>query len=875
MVEVVSEVPDEGEVVRLLRPYTYSWFRKKYGEFTPAQLMAIPYVKSGRNVLISSPTGSGKTLAAFLAVIDELACLAESNMLQDSIYVLYVSPLRALNNDMRRNLSEPLEGVVSEARGYGRELPEIRLAVRTSDTLPNEKQRMLRKPPHILITTPESLAIALSAPKFRSLMSTVRWVVVDEVHELAGSKRGAHLSLSLERLQELVGHSFQRIGLSATISPLDEIAKFLVGYDDDGRERDCVVIDARFVKPMRIEVVCPKTDIIRASAEELNTAIYEVLREVVEKHRSTLIFTNTRSATERVVFKLKKIFEKNGVVDADEIEAHHSSLSRDVRLSVEEKLKRGELKCVVSSTSLELGIDVGYIDAVVLLSSPKSVTRLIQRVGRSGHNVRDVCKGYLIAVDRDDLVEVSVLAKLALERKLDNIRIPRKPLDVLAQHLVGMSLERRWVVDDAFRVIRRSYNYSDLTTEELIRVLRYLAGRYEEELEGLNIYAKIWFDEFERTFGRKRGSRMIYYLNVGAIPDEAKVRVFTDGGKYVGDLEEGFVEYLEPGDVFVLGGRTYEFLRSDGMRVIVRKVENTRPTVPSWFSEMLPLSFDSALKVAEFRGLVHELILKHGVEGATKELVSSYGLPYDVSRHIVNYIYEQYTYLGLIPTHNLYVVEVWDDLDSRTTNVIFHYLLGRRVNDAISRAYAAVLSDLLGVNVRVTVTDNGFMITIPSGSGLDDSTVYEVVRSVNSENIVGILKKSLRNSELLKRRFRHCAERAFALLRRYKGVDTSISRRQVNSETLLKVVSRLGNYPILDEAYREVLEDYMDVGNAMKILKLIERGDIAVRVVRVSVPSPFAHNIVAHGYSDVVLMDDRRKLLIKLYEAVMRRLDRL
>lgn len=330
-------------VVRLLRPYTYSWFRKKYGEFTPAQLMAIPYVKSGRNVLISSPTGSGKTLAAFLAVIDELACLAESNMLQDSIYVLYVSPLRALNNNMRRNLSEPLEGVVSEARGYGRELPEIRLAVRTSDTLPNEKQRMLRKPPHILITTPESLAIALSAPKFRSLMSTVRWVVVDGVHELAGSKRGAHLSLSLERLQELVGHSFQRIGLSATISPLDEIAKFLVGYDDDGRERDCVVIDARFVKPMRIEVICPKTDIIRASAEELNTAIYEVLREVVEKHRSTLIFTNTRSATERVVFKLKKIFEKNGVVDADEIEAHHSSLSRDVRLSVEEKLKRGEL----------------------------------------------------------------------------------------------------------------------------------------------------------------------------------------------------------------------------------------------------------------------------------------------------------------------------------------------------------------------------------------------------------------------------------------------------------------------------------------------------------------------------------------------------
>ncbi len=872
MIEVVSNVPEEGEVVKLLRPYTSSWFRKRYGDFTPAQLMAIPYVKSGRNVLISSPTGSGKTLAGFLAVIDELVGLAESGTLEDSVYVLYVSPLRALNNDMRRNLSEPIDGILSEARSSGKELPEIRLAVRTSDTLPNERQKMLKKPPHVLITTPESLAIALSAPKFRSLLSTVRWVVVDEVHELAGSKRGAHLSLSLERLQELAHSNFQRIGLSATISPLEEIARFLVGYDDEGKDRDCMVVDARFVKPMKIEIVCPKADIVRASAEELNAAIYEALRYIVERHRSTLIFTNTRSATERVVFKLKKMFEKNGVVDVDEVEAHHSSLSREVRLGVEERLKKGMLKCVICSTSLELGIDVGYIDAVVLLSSPKSVTRLIQRVGRSGHNVKDSCRGYLIAVDRDDLLEVSVLAHLAVERKLDNVRIPRKPLDVLAQHLVGMSLERKWGVAEALRVIRRSYSYSDLTNDELVKVLRYLAGRYEEELGGLNIYAKIWFDEFEGVFGRKRGSRMIYYLNIGAIPDEAKVKVFTDGGRYVGDLEEGFVEYLEPGDVFVLGGRTYEFLRSDGMRVIVRRAENARPTVPSWFSEMLPLSFDSALKVAEFRGYVHDLIVNHGVRGAVKELEIRYGLSRGVAEHIVNYVHEQATYLGLVPNNRLYVVEVWDDLEGRTTNLIFHYLLGRKVNDALSRAYASTLSNLFGVNVRVTVTDNGFMISAPMSAGLDDSAVYELINYVNSKNLPTILRKSLKNSELIKRRFRHCAERALALLRRYKGVDTSISRRQVSSETLLKVAERLGSYPILEEAYREVLEDYMDLANAVKILKLIEGGEVTVKVVRTSTPSPFAHNIVAHGYSDVVLMEDRRKLLIKLYESVRTRL---
>ncbi len=870
MVEVVSEVPSEEVVVKLLKPYTYSWFRRKYGEFTPAQLMAIPYIKSGRNVLISSPTGSGKTLAAFLAIIDELCRLGESGELADSIYVIYVSPLRALNNDMRRNLSEPVEGILSEAKGLGVELPEIRLAVRTSDTSPNEKQKMLRRPPHILITTPESLAIALSTPKFREFMRTVKWVVVDEVHELASSKRGAHLSLSLERLEELAG-SFQRIGLSATISPLDEVARFLVGYSDEGVERDCVVVDARFVKPMELTVICPKVDIVRAGAEELNAAIYEAIEDIVKSSRTTLIFTNTRSATERVVFKLKRLFEKNGVIDADEIEAHHSSLSRDVRLDVEERLKRGELRVVVSSTSLELGIDIGYIDTVVLLSSPKSVTRLIQRVGRSGHNVRDVSRGYLVAVDRDDLLEVTVLAKLALERRLDNVRIPKKPLDILAQHLVGMSLERRWSINDALRVIRRSYNFKDLKYDELINVLRYLAGRFEEELEGLNIYAKIWLDEFEGVFGRKKGSRMIYYLNVGAIPDEAKVRVFLDSGKYVGDLEEGFVEYLEPGDVFVLGGRTYEFVRSEGMKVIVRRVENARPTVPSWFSEMLPLSFDSALRVAEFRGLVHELIVNYGIKGAIDELSKMYGIGLDVAKYIVEYVYEQATYLGLVPSRNLYVIEIWDDLEGRTTNLIFHFLLGRRVNDALSRAYASVLSDLLGVNVRVTVTDNGFMLTVPRAK-VDEALVDELLASVRPDNIVEILRRSLRRSELIKRRFRHCAERALALLRRYRGVDTSVSRRQVSSETLLKVAEKLGNYPILEEAYREVLNDYMDVEDAIKVLKSIEDGEVVIKVVRTSIPSPFAHNIVVHGYSDVVLMEDRRRLLLKLYEAVLNRI---
>ncbi|MEM4833452.1 MAG: DEAD/DEAH box helicase, partial [Sulfolobales archaeon] len=449
-------MPEESEVVKFLKDYTLTWFKRSFTAFTPAQLMAISYIKQGYNVLISSPTGTGKTLAAFLPIVDELFKMGELGDLKDQVYVIYVSPLRALNNDIVKNLRKPIEEIRETALSIGIKLPELKVKVRTSDTLPNEKQKMLREPPHILITTPESLAIALAAPKFREKLSGVRWVIVDEVHDLASSKRGAHLSLSLERLEELASREIQRIGLSATIAPLESIAQFLVGFKSDLEPRNCVVIDARFLKPMDIKVLTPRVDIIRDPAEVVNEAIYQELKEIVLSHRTTLIFTNTRSSTERVVFKLRKMFEREGVVNADEVEAHHSSLSRDLRLDVENRLKSGELRAIVSSTSLELGIDIGHIDAVVLLSSPKSTTRLIQRVGRSGHSVTDVSKGYLVAVDRDDLVEVVVLAKLARQRKLDKIKIVRKPLDILAQHIVGMSLEKKWKLKEAYQVVKRS-----------------------------------------------------------------------------------------------------------------------------------------------------------------------------------------------------------------------------------------------------------------------------------------------------------------------------------------------------------------------------------------------------------------------------------
>ncbi|AFK51574.1 DEAD/H associated domain protein [Thermogladius calderae 1633] len=871
--EYAKDNLSDDEVLGMLLPFVRAWFTRKYGRMTPPQRMAIPYIMQGRNVLISSPTGTGKTLAVFLGIINNLYKeYLEKGGLPEGIVVVYVSPLRALNNDMRRNIYEPVKEIVEEARRQGVELPEIKVAVRTSDSKQSEKQRMLRDPPHILITTPESLALSLNAPKFSERLKNARVVVVDEIHELASSKRGSHLSLSIERLENLTGRELQRIGLSATIAPLEDVALFLVGYRNGEEPRDCVVVDARFAKPIDIRVIAPVKDLIHTPADAVNEAIYKSLIGMIKRHKTTLVFTNTRSATERVVYKLRKLMESEKVVDVDEVEAHHSSLSRDVRLEIEEKLKSGALKCVVSSTSLELGIDIGHIDLVVLLSSPKSVTRLLQRVGRAGHHIREVSKGRLIVVDRDDLVECAVLAKAAMERKIDKIRIPRNPLDVLAQHVVGMALERKWGLREAYELVRRSYSFRDLPYEDFVSVVKYLAGQLGDFYEYNKVYSKIWLDEEEGVFGKKKSTRMIYYLNLGVIPDESKAHVFTTEGKYVGDLEEAFVEYLAPGDLFVLGGRVYEYLGSKGLKVLVRRADGARPTVPSWFSEMLPLAFDSALLVGRFRRAVADKLARDGFEEAVRYVAKEYNLDKDAARSIAEYVWEQYSYTGgLIPSDKLILIEVFDEEDRR--NVIVHSLFGRRANDALSRAYAYIVSKTVGANVKITVTDNGFMLTLPGHPSADWVGLF---KSINPDELYDILVRVLRRTELLKRRFRHVATRSFMLLRRYRDVERSIQKLQVNAEELLKAVEEIDNFPVLRETYREILEDYMHIDEARKVLEWVREGEVEVRLFGpVDVPSPFAHSIVVHGYSDVVLMEDMRRMLAILYDQVMEKLRKL
>ncbi len=865
---MTAELDDEA-ILSMLRPYVSAWFKEKYSSFTDPQRGAIPLIKQGRNVLISSPTGTGKTLAAFLAILDDLLSMGERGELEDKIYAIYVSPLRALDNDMYRNLVQPLAEIQEKAKQMGLQPPEVRVGTRTSDTPANEKARMLRRPPHILITTPESLAISLVAPKFRERLATARWVIVDEIHEMASNKRGSHLVLTLERLEELIkehgGRGLQRIGLSATISPLEEVALFLGGFNDDGTPRPVEIVDARFAKPFDIRVVTPKVDLIHGDPDKINEEIYNTVAELTRAARTTLVFTNTRSATERVVFKLKKIMKSKGYVDMDEVEAHHSSLSREVRLNVEERLKRGELKVVVSSTSLELGIDIGYIDLVVLLSSPKSVSRLLQRVGRAGHHVTQVSRGIMVAVNRDDLVESTVLAKAAMERKIDNVRIPRNPLDVLAQHIIGMSIERVWRIDEAYKVIRRAYPFHDLSWEDYMNVLRFLGG---SPLEDERVYSKIRLDEELGEFGRKRSARMIYQLNAGTIPDEAKIKVMSRG-RSIGNLEEEFVEILEPGDIFVLGGKTYRFLKADGMRVFVEPAEHERPTVPSWFSEMLPLAFDSALLVGEFRERIGQLIGQGMIDEARRVLTQEYRLEPHAAEEIIQYTWEQLAYTGVVPGRRNVLIEYFQG-DDGSWNITFHALFGRRTNDALSRAYGAVLSDHLNVPVKVSVTDNAFMLTY-EGRQPDEDLVNHLLRSVTSSNIRSILERAVSRTEMMRRRFRHVAQRSFMILRRYRGYERSPERMQLSAQKLLEVMmEEMPQSPVVRETYREILEDYMDLRAAQRVLSLIESGDIKVWVRGpLPYPSPFAHNVFVKEYSDVILMEDRQKIIAYLHDKIM------
>lgn len=837
------------EIENILHPLVKEWFFSKYKDFSLTQLYGVKNIHDRKNILVSAPTGGTKTLTAFLSILNYLVELSLKNELEDKIYAVYCSPLRALANDIHVNLIAPLQEIGGLAKKKNLEMQEIRVGLRTGDTETKERTKMLKKAPHILVTTPETLAIVITSKKFVEKMEKIEYIIVDEIHALT-NKRGVFLSLTLERLSAFSVIEPVRIGLSATISPLDEIARFLVGVG-----RDCLIADVKLIKEIEIDLDFPGEEILEAETAENQKELYRMLDEIIKQNRTTLIFTNTRAATERIIHYLETHFP----VYAGFIGAHHSSMSKQTRFDIEERLRKGELKVVVSSTSLELGIDIGSIDYVVLLRSPKGVARALQRIGRAGHKLHENPKGRFIVLDRDDLVECSILMKEMKEKKIDKTEIPRNALDVLAQHIFGMAITKIWNVDEMLLVIRKSYCYENLKKEDFFDLISYLAGEYA--LEHRNVYAKIWYNPQTKEIG-KRGklARVIYMTNIGTIPDESNIKVViksppSRNGEIVGQIDEGFLERMKRGDVFVLGGQKYQFLYTRGMTASVKSDISKNPTIPSWFSEMLPLSFDVALDIQRFRKLIKERIK---VEKECVEFISSYTYcNKKIAETIYDYFYEQYKF-SEIPDENLILVEKFKE---EKEFLIFHSLFGRRVNDALSRAYAYAAARLQHRDVEIGISDNGFFI---AGESLDEKKVIDFVKS---KDLIKILKEAIEKTDVLKRRFRHCAARSLMILRNYKGREKSAGKQQVHSEFLYRAVKKISNeFPILREARREVFEDLMDVHNAIKVLEWIEKGKIKIKVQRVPIVSPFGLNLTMQGRTDLIKMEDRANFLKRMHE---------
>ena len=882
--EGVAADAADADVLERLDPAVRDWWVEQFGAFvpenggffTPPQREAIPLVHEGRNTLVCAPTGSGKTLASFTAIIDELFDRERNGGLDNAVYCLYVSPLKALANDVHRNLTAPLDGIRERLADRGAST-EVRHAIRHGDTDDAERRRMLSETPHILTTTPETLAILLNSPKFREKLRSVEYVVVDEIHALAANKRGTHLSVSLERLERLADGSPTRIGCSATVEPLDTMADFLVGCED-GTPRDCAVVDARFAREFDLEVDSPVDDLVGTPGEVVRDRFYERLHGLVADHTNTLVFTNTRSGAERTLQALRERFD----YDESNSACHHGSLSADRRDAVEAGLKAGDFDVVTTSTSLELGVDMPHVDLVVQVGSPKSVAALLQRVGRAGHQVGQVVEGRVIALDRDDLVESAVMVRKAEAGFVDRVFVPENAYDVAAQHVYGMAINAIRREREVRETLRRAYPYRHFSDAEFETLFRYLTADYEGLAER-NVYAKIWRDTNDPPDGdhhhpdfpvgepligkRGRLARMIYLTNVGTIPDSFSCDVFVRGGdEWVGELDEDYLDTLDPGDVFVIGGERFEFRYRRGSKVYVDRT-SARPTVPSWYSERLPLSYDLARELLAFQ---RDLLARRESGGvpAVRDWLRESSLSERAVRSLTRLYDQQVAFAGpeSVSTPDRIAVEEERDRGEYRRRYYVHTLYGRRFNDGLSRLLAAACASESNASVTVAVADNGFVLSMPLNRRVDAAGL---LRGLDPAAARADLRAALRGTDLRQRYFRIDATRSLMILKRYKGHEKSAARQQVESETLLSLADDLDDFAVVEETDRELLEDKLHVSGIEAVLERIQEGAIEVVERTVETPTPRAFGLATLAATDTVLAEDESAALREFHERVL------
>ncbi|MEP6934051.1 MAG: DEAD/DEAH box helicase, partial [Nitrospirota bacterium] len=678
-------------------PLIAEWFHQQVGQPTDIQVQAWPAIQSGADVLIAAPTGSGKTFAAFLSCIDHLFKQALARELDDHTQVLYVSPLKALSNDIQKNLQQPLAEIGTAALSAGLLMPELRVLVRTGDTPMTERQQMLKRPPHILVTTPESLFILLTAEKSRRLLQTVQTIIVDEIHAVAPNKRGAHLSLSLERLEALTLTKPQRIGLSATQRPIETVARFLVGNRNSSigngqlsisvnsapstqhsalSPAPCTIIDVGHKREMDLAVEVPKDELSAVATNAIWADVYDRIAELVRQHRSTLVFVNTRRLAERVSHSLEERLLDLG---ADVVAAHHGSLSRQIRLSAEERLKSGKTRVVVATASLELGIDIGTVDLVCQIGSPRAIATCLQRVGRAGHWIKAIPKGRLFAMTRDDLLECAALMRAIRTGVLDRIAVPTAPLDILAQQLVAEAATQTWQEDDLFDLCRRADPYRELARSEFDQVLRMLAdGIATDRGRGL---AHLFHDRINRRVKGRRGARLAAITSGGAIPDTANYAVVAEPeGTVVGSVDEDFAVESLAGDIMLLGNTSWRIKGVERGKVRVEDAHGAPPNIPFWRGEAPSRTAELSAEVATLRQAIAERVsssdpaISHQLS-AISWLRKECGLDQRGAQQAIEYVLAGKAVLGTVPTQQTIVAERFFD-ESGGMQLVLHTPFG-------------------------------------------------------------------------------------------------------------------------------------------------------------------------------------------------------
>lgn len=860
------------------------WWCQEFGQyvdqnngfFTPPQKEAIPTISKNKNTLIASPTGSGKTLSAFSTQINRLFDRAVNNELENSVYCLYISPLKSLANDINRNLKKPLDGIDEFTHSNTQ---NIRHAIRHGDTPDKKRREMLNKTPHILNTTPETLAILLNSPKFKEKLKTVETVIVDEIHSLASNKRGVHLSLSLERLQNISDTDITRIGCSATVDPLDEIGHYLVGHNKDkDQPRDFEIVDKRFVRDTELKVHTPVDDLINTSQEEISSKFYDKLHNHIQKHSTTLVFTNTRSGAESTLTNLRDNYND---YDQNNSAVHHGSLGKDERRQVEKDLKNGNLRVVTTSTSLELGIDMGDIDLVAQIGSPKSIASLLQRIGRAGHQIGETVEGRLFVLNRDELVECTTMAKQANDGYIDRVFIPEKCQDVATQQVYGMAINRIWSEDEMLDTIQSAYPYREYTRDDFHTLLRYMSADYED-MEERNVYPKVWWDQNDDVNGEhhysqypvgetligKRGkrARVIYYTNIGTIPDSFSCSIHIRGEDvWVGELDEEYLNTLDKGDVFQLGGKNYKYKYRRGSKVYVDRTSKA-PTVPSWFSERLPLSYDLGSKIVDFQDKFVSKVKNNEVQ----EWLEEFPIDQNTIKALIRLYKNQMSFVGKsdtpVSTSSNYILEEVHDEDKQKTNYYFQSCYGRKFNNGMSRLLAQYFAEEKNINVQVAVNDQGFSLETPVKSNLDISSA---IKNINVDDIRNILKKSLEGTDFIKRYFRINSTRSLMILTNYKGSHKSAKQQQVKSEMLLGFSEELDDFAVINETYREIMEDKLNIDMIELFVSDVQSGNINIEKINLDVPSPRSFETAALASDDVISAKNESEALKRFQEKVL------